>query len=639
VLQGVAVLAVGLGNVALVAGSASAVEYSSTPRATTWSAMNGRVYAIEQVGNTVFIGGSFTTLRAPTGGQTVTRNRLAAFDATTGALLPWNPGANGDVRALHASSTGTGLFVGGLFSSIAGTTRNRMAEVSTSTGQLMGGFTANVNGAVYALERIGTTIYMGGGFSTLGGQSRPRLAAVNEATGAPVAGWSGSADTQVKSLAASPDGSRLFVGGEFRQLDGQSRDFIGALNAGNGTLNAWRPPSPCSDLQNPCYVLDLAQDGSRVYGAVGGPGGRALAWDINTGARRWAAYGDGDAQAIAVLDGIVYVGGHFGPNFGNQPREGFAALNATSGGVLPFAPTFAGGLKIWDIQATNSVLRVGGGFNRVGTSSQRQRYAEFGSTAAVVDTQPPTAPTGLRAPEVSDTSTTLYWNQSTDDTGVTGYRLLRNGSEVATPNVTTYTDRGLQPSTQYTYQVQAVDGFGHWSDLSDPLTITTDAAYDGLVHQGTTWRYWSTGSNQGTQWVQPGYSDTNWSTGDAQLGYGDSDEATVISPLGVTHYFRKTFSVTNSGAISSLTLRLLADDGAVVYINGTEVRRQNLPSGAITYQTLASSDVNGQAEQTWQEAPLASSLVHDGTNTIAVEVHNSSTTDPDLSFDLELLAN
>ncbi|MFZ0161277.1 MAG: hypothetical protein WAL50_19780, partial [Kineosporiaceae bacterium] len=166
----------------LSAGLALAA-YNPVPRA-SWTPTSGRVYAIAQAGDAVYLGGSFTALWSPAGGQAVVRNGLAALDAATGALLPWNPNANGEVRTLETSADGSTVYVGGAFTSIGGTTRQRLAAVNATTGALVTGFTANASATVVTLERVGPTLYAGGHFTTLGGQSRQRLAAVDAATGA-----------------------------------------------------------------------------------------------------------------------------------------------------------------------------------------------------------------------------------------------------------------------------------------------------------------------------------------------------------------------------------------------------------------------------------------------------------------------
>src|SRR5262245_32232553 len=95
-------------------------------------------------------------------------------------------------------------------------------------------------------------------------------------------------------------------------------------------------------------------------------------------------------------------------------------------------------------------------------------------------------------------------------------------------------------------------------------------AQDVLVNKTATWKYLDNGSNQGTAWVQSAFNDSTWSSGPAQLGYGDGDEATVVSygPNSankyITTYFRHHFNVVNPTAYVSLSLSVLRDDGAVV---------------------------------------------------------------------------
>jgi len=165
-----------------------------------------------------------------------------------------------------------------------------------------------------------------------------------------------------------------------------------------------------------------------------------------------------------------------------------------------------------------------------------------------------------------------------------------------------------------------------------------------FVTQGSTWKYLDNGSNQGTAWKATSFNDASWSSGNAQLGYGDGDEAKVVSygPSAsnkyITTYFRKSFTAGPASSYSSLKLYLLRDDGAVVYLNGTEVARSNMPTGIITYTKKASTTVSGSAENTFYTFNLNTSLLINGTNVIAVEVHQSLTTGPDLSFDLKLEA-
>ena len=163
-----------------------------------------------------------------------------------------------------------------------------------------------------------------------------------------------------------------------------------------------------------------------------------------------------------------------------------------------------------------------------------------------------------------------------------------------------------------------------------------------FVPQGATWKYLDNGSNQGTAWQGLGFDDSAWASGPAQLGYGDGDEATVIqygpnaSAKYITTYFRRNFTVTDPNSVAGLKLELLRDDGAVVYLNGTEVARSNLPTGTIDYLTLAPVAVGGADETTFFPFTLSPSLLVSGSNIIAVEIHQQSGTSSDVSFDLRL---
>jgi hypothetical protein len=128
-----------------------------------------------------------------------------------------------------------------------------------------------------------------------------------------------------------------------------------------------------------------------------------------------------------------------------------------------------------------------------------------------------------------------------------------------------------------------------------------------LVAAGASWKYLDDGSDQGTLWRASAFDDSSWSAGPAQLGYGDGGEATVIG-FGddsenkfITTYFRRTFTVSEPDRFDGLTLRLLRDDGAIVYLNGQEIARSNLPNEPIHYQTPASSSVGGASESAFLE--------------------------------------
>ncbi|MFM1768571.1 MAG: hypothetical protein RJA22_1100 [Verrucomicrobiota bacterium] len=182
---------------------------------------------------------------------------------------------------------------------------------------------------------------------------------------------------------------------------------------------------------------------------------------------------------------------------------------------------------------------------------------------------------------------------------------------------------------------------------STPVTITVGFDPSGtntLVNQGSLWRYLDTGVDPGASWFTTGFSDTSWSAGLAQFGYGDGDETTLVdygadaNNRHVTTWFRHTWNVADPDAFAALAVKLLRDDGAVVYLNGVEIARQNLPAGPITASTLASSDVDGADEAAYFSTIVGKQGIVAGQNLLAVEVHQASASSPDLSFDLQLIA-
>jgi hypothetical protein len=163
-----------------------------------------------------------------------------------------------------------------------------------------------------------------------------------------------------------------------------------------------------------------------------------------------------------------------------------------------------------------------------------------------------------------------------------------------------------------------------------------------LLPFGATWKYLDNGSNQGTAWRSILFNDELWKTGEAELGYGDGDEATVVrfgssdDEKYITTYFRKTFIIADISGYSSYTLSLKRDDGAVVYINGTEVWRSNMPSGTISYNTLASGGASNDDGNAIHTNSFAGNTLVTGINVIAVEIHQSDGNSSDISFDLAL---
>ena len=163
-----------------------------------------------------------------------------------------------------------------------------------------------------------------------------------------------------------------------------------------------------------------------------------------------------------------------------------------------------------------------------------------------------------------------------------------------------------------------------------------------LLGYAGVWRYRDSGVAPPPDWTIPDHDDSGWATGEAPLGYGDY-QTTVVShgpdpdARYITTWFRRSFEIEDVSVITGpLTVQLMRDDGAVVYINGQEVVRSNLPQGVLDAGTLAHRVVGGSYETRFFSFEVDASCLQDGPNVVAVELHQSAPDSPDLSFDLWL---
>lgn len=167
-----------------------------------------------------------------------------------------------------------------------------------------------------------------------------------------------------------------------------------------------------------------------------------------------------------------------------------------------------------------------------------------------------------------------------------------------------------------------------------------EAASTTVVAYGSWWKYRDNGVDPGTSWMSPQYDASSWKGGFAQMGYGDGDEKTVVgygadpAKKFTTTWFIRQFNVANPAAFSSVLLSVVRDDGVRVYLNGTEVIRDNLPRGWVQPSTPAVSD--GTSETIPVTRTLPGSVLWPGVNTLAVEVHQATPNSSDISFDLSL---
>lgn len=175
--------------------------------------------------------------------------------------------------------------------------------------------------------------------------------------------------------------------------------------------------------------------------------------------------------------------------------------------------------------------------------------------------------------------------------------------------------------------------------LPDEVPVPPGVTPVDLLPRGAQWRYLDDGSDQGTAWSQRGFDSSGWAQGNAELGYGEGDETTVIGYGGdpankfITTYFRRGgVNVDDPTAFAAFVIDVKVDDGAVIYVNGTELRKLRFADGAtIDYLTLA---LEGTEERVYDQIVVPSELIVAGSNLLAVEVHQNDVDSSDVSFDL-----
>ena len=377
----VASLAVGIGE----ARAAVADEANDT-----WQ-VNGTVMAVLRVGDTVYVGGLFTQISDPVerpGPQQFrTRNNAAAFSAITGEPTNWDPNTNGEVDALAASADGSVIYMGGDFTKLGTETHTKLGAVSPTSGNPISTFDPGANAVVRALGLIGDTLYAGGSFSNVSSlgltnpQPRGALAAFdavsNASSDGAVLGWN-PGGTSCATLGCGsgvraltiPNNKQVVVGGGFEAIGGTPTKSIASLSATTGAVQSWQyhPSTP---------VLALDNDGRYVY--MANKTNQAVRMRASDGQDYWHAQADGDIQAVALYDGVLYIGGHFQAVDGH-PEPHAAAIIAGNGALLPWGGGADSTAGIFGMEGAGGVF-IGGDFGHVpgpgGTEVHREGYAQY----------------------------------------------------------------------------------------------------------------------------------------------------------------------------------------------------------------------------------------------------------------------
>ena len=384
----------------------SATAAASTAPIATWQT-NGAVRAIRISNGVIYLGGDFTSLRPPgaaSGTHTVARAHAAAIDARTGRLLRWNPRVNGRVNAIAVVQRR--VYLGGVFTSVGGKPRKDVAAVGRLQGHIKP-WNPGADDSVHVI-RIGRSgdVYLGGEFGRVSGATRHGLARVSP-TGvltswAPSVGQIGGTacpprcHPKVLTLAFSPRGRALYIGGHFGTVDGVPRNEAAEISlahprhvlAFNPNIYANANCPSCTTVETH-RVYTIIPTGSRVYTCGG-------YWQVNTNRRSFnvsafdphsgrllsafTQQDDGDTPGCTLQQGILYVGGHFNvAGAGCQPnhkstcstRHHVAAFDTRDNKLLGWNPDANSPHGVFVVSHNRKRVAFGGFFTRFGGRAQQ----------------------------------------------------------------------------------------------------------------------------------------------------------------------------------------------------------------------------------------------------------------------------
>lgn len=206
-------------------------------------------------------------------------------------------------------------------------------------------------------------------------------------------------------------------------------------------------------------------------------------------------------------------------------------------------------------------------------------------------------------------------------------------------NMAIYGNNGLE-STKMNETSDAANGsggvgFSQYGNDNDQMEFAS-IERQTFIDYGANWKYFVGTLPPPADWNLASFDDAAWLSGPAELGFGDGDEATTTTTDAFAFYFRRTVNIANPGSFANFSIDLKYDDGAVIYVNGIEVSRVNMPGGTFDYSTAALS--NGDNVRVTLTIPSSGFVA--GNNLVAVEIHKISTGSlNNMSFQFRLSGN
>ena len=374
---------------------------SADPVDHTPHVLDGTVWSLAVVGDTVVVGGAFTKVADSSRRMTFARKNVFAFGLYDGVIRTFAPEVDGAVYSLAAGPDHS-VYLGGSFKTVNGTAQRGLARVSLHDGSRYPTFNARVNwGDVRALVSRGERLYAGGTFQAVNGVRRVGLIRLNAVSGAVDQAFDarlsgpGLKRTRVEHFDVSPDGRRLIAVGAFLKSGTADRTQIALFDtSGPGAaLTGWYTdafkPTCMKGFDTYLRQVKFSPDGSYIVVAATGRASSAqklcdsaARFETRTGGRHnptWVQRTGGDSlYAVAITGPAVYLGGHQrwfdnpygtdgnGPGPGAVSRPGIGAVNPNTGKALEWNPTRSRGVGVRAFLVTPDGLLVGSDTDQLG---------------------------------------------------------------------------------------------------------------------------------------------------------------------------------------------------------------------------------------------------------------------------------
>ncbi|GIF08580.1 delta-60 repeat domain-containing protein [Actinoplanes siamensis] len=374
---------------------------SENPVDWTPHVLDGTVWALAVVGDTVIVGGAFTKVTDAGRHTTLTRKNIFAYDLHDGTIRSFAPEVDGAIYSLTAGANGT-VYVGGAFKTVNGVKQRGITRLWLASGNRDTSFRAKVNwGDVRALATRGDHLYAAGTFSAINGVGRVGLARMDAQTGTVDQGFDahlagpGLSRTRVEHFDLTADGGKLVAVGAFLKAGKDDRTQIAIFDVGGSSaeLTGWYTrafePQCMKGFDTYLRQVKFSPDGS--YFVVAATGRASSAQKLCDSAARfetnrtgeqlptWVQRTGGDSlYAVAVTGPAVYLGGHQrwfdnpygtdgnGPGPGAVSRPGIGAVDPATGKALSWNPTRARGVGVRAFLTVPQGLLVGSDTDQLG---------------------------------------------------------------------------------------------------------------------------------------------------------------------------------------------------------------------------------------------------------------------------------